>query len=99
MEPFDDPIADHQRQALDFMLDALGLQGAREEAHRTARLLELKDRSAALLRENQRLRRHIAELKQKIAETQSMVAALEHLARHCHGDERPECPILDDLAR
>ena len=43
--------------------------------------------------------RHIAELKQKIAETQSMVAALEHLARHCHGDERPECPILDDLAR
>ena len=43
--------------------------------------------------------RHIAELKHKIAETQSMVAALEHLARHCHGDERPECPILDDLAR
>ena len=43
--------------------------------------------------------RHAAELKQKIAETQAMVAALEHLARHCHGDERPECPILDDLAR
>jgi MerR family copper efflux transcriptional regulator len=43
--------------------------------------------------------RHIAELKRKIAETQSLVAALEHLSRHCHGDERPECPILDDLAR
>ena len=42
--------------------------------------------------------RHIAELKRKIAETQSLVAALEHLSRHCHGDERPECPILDDLA-
>ena len=42
---------------------------------------------------------HIAELKRKIAETQSLVVALEHLARHCHGDERPECPILDDLAR
>ena len=42
---------------------------------------------------------HIAELKRKIAETQSRVVALEHLARHCHGDERPECPILDDLAR
>ena len=43
--------------------------------------------------------RHIAELKRKIAETESLVAALEHLTRHCQGDERPECPILDDLAR
>jgi MerR family transcriptional regulator, copper efflux regulator len=42
--------------------------------------------------------RHIAELNRKISETQSLVCALEHLARHCHGDERPECPILDDLA-
>jgi len=40
---------------------------------------------------------HIAELKQKIVELQSMAAALEHLAAHCHGDHRPECPILDDL--
>jgi DNA-binding transcriptional MerR regulator len=23
----------------------------------------------------------------------------DHLARHCHGDHRPECPILDDLSR
>jgi len=43
--------------------------------------------------------RHIAELKRKIAETESLVAALEHLTRHCHGDERPECPILEGLAR
>jgi len=43
--------------------------------------------------------RRIAELKRKIAETESVVAALEHLTRHCQGDERPECPILDDLAR
>jgi hypothetical protein len=28
-----------------------------------------------------------------------MVATLEHLTRHCHGDHRPECPILDDLAK
>ena len=42
---------------------------------------------------------HIGELKGKIAEMESMVHALEHLARHCHGDERPDCPILDDLAR
>lgn len=41
---------------------------------------------------------HIDRLKAKIAELQSMVQTLEHLADHCHGDERPECPILEDLA-
>jgi MerR family copper efflux transcriptional regulator len=41
---------------------------------------------------------HIDELKRKIVQLQSMVEALEHLTRHCHGDGRPECPILEDLA-
>jgi MerR family transcriptional regulator, copper efflux regulator len=41
---------------------------------------------------------HIAALKAKIADLQGMVATLEHLAQHCHGDGRPECPIMDDLA-
>jgi MerR family transcriptional regulator, copper efflux regulator len=43
--------------------------------------------------------RHVGELRQKIAELESMAGTLEHLAKHCHGDHRPECPILDDLAR
>jgi Cu(I)-responsive transcriptional regulator len=43
--------------------------------------------------------RHIAELDSKIEELQSMRAALAELAKHCHGDERPDCPILDDLGR
>ena len=33
----------------------------------------------------------------KIGELQAMQRALGHLARHCHGDQRPDCPILDDL--
>ena len=41
---------------------------------------------------------HVVGLKQKIGELQSMVLALERLASHCHGDRRPECPILDDLS-
>ena len=28
-----------------------------------------------------------------------MRRTLEHLVHHCHGDQRPDCPILDDLAR
>lgn len=42
--------------------------------------------------------RHVRGLREKIAQLQSMVDTLEHLAKHCHGDDRPECPILDDLS-
>lgn len=35
---------------------------------------------------------------QAAAELQGMVDTLRHLARHCHGDDRPDCPILNDLA-
>ncbi len=41
---------------------------------------------------------HMAQLDAKIGEMQSMRDTLAHLARHCHGDERPDCPILEDLS-
>ena len=41
---------------------------------------------------------HVAALEAKIAEMQEMAAALKHLAQNCHGDERPDCPILEGLA-
>ena len=41
---------------------------------------------------------HVAELERKIAEMTAMKRTLEHLAHHCHGDHRPHCPILEDLA-
>ena len=41
---------------------------------------------------------HIAELDARIGELQAMKRTLQALAEHCHGDERPECPILDGLA-
>lgn len=43
-------------------------------------------------------RAHAQALAGKIAEMQAMQRTLEDLAAHCHGDARPECPILDDLA-
>ncbi|WP_248322307.1 MULTISPECIES: Cu(I)-responsive transcriptional regulator [unclassified Caballeronia] len=42
---------------------------------------------------------HVAELDRRIAELSDMRDTLSHLARHCHGDERPDCPILDKLAQ
>ena len=41
---------------------------------------------------------HISALETKIVELQSMVKTLKHLAHCCGGDNRPDCPILDDLA-
>lgn len=41
---------------------------------------------------------HIAELERKIEELQEMREALVHLTKHCHGDHRPDCPILEDLS-
>lgn len=40
-----------------------------------------------------------AELDARIREMEAMKRTLEHLAQHCHGNDRPECPILDDLAQ
>jgi len=41
---------------------------------------------------------HIKELEQKAAELLAMKSTLEHLVHCCHGDDRPECPILEGLA-
>lgn len=42
--------------------------------------------------------KHVEELDAKIIELQAMRRTLMDLAQHCHGDHRPDCPILDDLA-
>ena len=41
---------------------------------------------------------HVQRLKEKMAEIEAMVRTLESLADHCHGDDRPECPIIEGLA-
>ena len=41
---------------------------------------------------------HVADLDRRIAEMTAMKRTLESLAGCCHGDHRPDCPILDELA-
>lgn len=42
---------------------------------------------------------HVARLESKIEQLSSMAKTLKHLAHCCHGDERPECPILEAIQR
>lgn len=41
---------------------------------------------------------HVDDLARRIAAMQAMQNTLQQLLHHCHGDERPDCPILEDLA-
>ena len=41
---------------------------------------------------------HVRDLEAKAAELRVMAETLRHLAETCHGDGRPDCPILSDLA-
>ncbi|HYD98061.1 MAG TPA: Cu(I)-responsive transcriptional regulator [Alphaproteobacteria bacterium] len=64
----------------------------------TGRLLALwNDRSRASAEVKRVALGHVRELEQKIAELQGMKDTLAQLAACCHGDERPDCPILAEL--
>ena len=54
-----------------------------------------RERSSADVKKLALLR--VAELRQRLAVLQNMCRTLEHLAESCHGDDRPDCPILDGL--
>lgn len=41
---------------------------------------------------------HVEEIDRKLQELAAMRRTLMHLAERCHGDQRPECPILDELS-
>src|ERR1700744_4683238 len=63
------------------------------------RLLALwQDRSQASPARNAIAVEHVADLDRRIAELTEMRDTLSHLADHCHGDDRPDCPIIERLA-
>ena len=77
----------HRARGLGFSLDEggrlLSLGSDRERASADVKRLALE---------------HAARVEAKMAELGSMRNAILHLAERCHGDDRPECPILDELA-
>jgi len=81
---------------LQFIKRARTLGFAIDDIRELLALWQNKSRSSAAVKKVAGA--HLEELKRKIVEMKSMVATLEHLTHHCHGDQRPDCPILDDLA-
>ncbi|KQZ79118.1 Cu(I)-responsive transcriptional regulator [Mesorhizobium sp. Root157] len=57
-----------------------------------------QDRSRASADVRQIASDHVRAIEDKIRELQSMRATLQKLVHACHGDERPDCPILEEMA-
>ena len=94
MESFDDQIAGHHRKALDFMLDALGVQQCRDEAVHAAGVLRFEQQTPGLLVEHRRLRQRVAELEHEL---EAVVAELETVDRAIDAriDSDPERRLND----
>lgn len=88
---------DHDVHTLRFIRRARGLGFSLEE---TAELLALwSDKSRASGDVKAIALNHVKDLETKIAELDAMRRTLQHLASCCQGNDRPDCPILDDFAR
>ena len=67
-----------------------------EDCRKLLSLYEDRDRASANVKAL--ASEHLDRITQKIEELQALKSALETLVVRCHGDDRPDCPILDDLA-
>ena len=88
--------ADAHVQKLRFIQRARGLGFSVDECHALLSLYEDKNRASAEVKQVAQAR--LADIDRKVDELQSLRAALAELIASCHGDERPDCPILDGLA-
>ena len=82
---------------LRFIRHARDLGFPLEEVRKLLALWRDQNRSSAEVK--RRALNHVAALEAKAASLRAMAASLRHLAEHYHGDERPECPILDELEK
>lgn len=81
---------------LKFIQRARGLGFSVEDVRGLLALWRDKGRSSAEVKKV--ALRHATAIDRKIEELTSLRQTLEHLIERCHGDDMPDCPILDDLA-
>lgn len=86
----------HDVETLRFVQRARSLGFSVEEV---GNLLALwRDRSRSSAEVKALAARRVADIDRKMAELAEMRETLTHLMERCHGDDRPECPILQGLA-
>lgn len=83
-------------QRLTFLQRARSLGFTIDECRELLSLYDDRYRASADVKAITRLK--IEEIDRKIAELESLKMTLQTLMAACHGDDRPDCPIIDDLA-
>lgn len=86
----------HDVETLRFVQRARSLGFSVEDVGNLLALWQDRARSSAEVKAL--ARRRVTDIDRKIAELTEMRATLKDLMRRCHGDQRPDCPILNGLA-
>ncbi|MGH6859017.1 MAG: Cu(I)-responsive transcriptional regulator [Phyllobacterium sp.] len=81
---------------LHFLQRSRGLGFSVEECRQLLALYEDKDRASADVKTMALVK--LGEIQRKIVELHELQHTLKHLVAHCHGDERPDCPILESIS-
>ncbi|MFC5069285.1 Cu(I)-responsive transcriptional regulator [Flaviflagellibacter deserti] len=89
-------FGDADVHTLRFLKRARDLGFSVEECRALLALYHETDRSSAEVKKLAENR--VAEIDRRLADLASIRSALAHLAETCSGEDRPECPILEDLA-
>lgn len=84
-------------QTLRFIRHSRDLGFSLPEITQLLSLWQNRRRSSRQVRELAQV--HLRELEEKLKELHAMKETLEHLVQCCHGDERPDCPIIDTLSQ
>ena len=89
--------SDDDLHKLRFLQRARGLGFSVEDCRVLLSLYEDRNRASSDVKEIAKA--HLSEIERKISELQSLQKTLSDLVHACHGDDRPHCPIINDLAR
>jgi Cu(I)-responsive transcriptional regulator len=87
---------DREVHTLRFIRHARDLGFSMVEISELVKLWQNQRRSSANVKKI--AQKHLADIDAKLAEMAAMRKTLQHLVHCCSGDDRPDCPILDELA-
>jgi Cu(I)-responsive transcriptional regulator len=87
---------DREVHTLRFIRRARDLGFSMAEIGELLKLWQNQRRSSANVKKI--AQKHLADIDARMAEMAAMRKTLQHLVHCCSGDERPDCPILDELA-